>query len=172
MDIYQTKLLTAVFAAALLAGCASTDISDDTAVAIAAEQAAADTAAEEEAARKTAEVAASLQSIFYFDFDQATLSAETRAALDAQIAVLKNSNAKVRLEGHADERGTREYNMALGERRLTQLPIIWLSTEWLAIVLKLSAMVKSARWYLVQMIQSGAKIAALNLNSFQCLKTI
>ena len=95
--------------------------SDDTAAAIAAEQAAAEAAAtkaaEEEAARKAAEEAASLQSIFYFDFDQATLSADTRAALDAQIAVLKDSNAKVRLEGHADERGTREYNMALGERR-------------------------------------------------------
>ena len=31
--------------------------------------------------------------------------------------MLKNSTAKIRLEGHADERGTREYNMALGERR-------------------------------------------------------
>ena len=121
MEIYKTKLLGAVFATALLVGCASTDTSDDTAAAIAAEQAAAEAAAtkaaEEEAARKAAEEAASLQSIFYFDFDQATLSADTRAALDAQIAVLKDSNAKVRLEGHADERGTREYNMALGERR-------------------------------------------------------
>jgi peptidoglycan-associated lipoprotein len=45
------------------------------------------------------------------------LSADTRAALDAQIEVLRNANTKVRLEGHADERGTREYNMALGERR-------------------------------------------------------
>ena len=121
MEINKTKLLSAAFAATLLVGCASTDTSDDTAVAIAAEQAAAEAAAtkaaEKEAARKAAEAAASLQNIFYFDFDQATLSADTRAALDAQIAVLKDSNAKVRLEGHADERGTREYNMALGERR-------------------------------------------------------
>ncbi len=122
MEINKIKLLSAIFAATLLVGCASTDTSDDdAAAAAAAEQAAAEAAAmkaaEDEAARKAAEAAANLQTIFYFDFDQATLSAETRAALDAQVAVLKDSNAKVRLEGHADERGTREYNMALGERR-------------------------------------------------------
>lgn len=123
MEIYKIKLLSAIFAATLLIGCASTDTSDDAAAvaAVAAEQAAVEAAAmkaaEEEAARKAAEAAASLETIFYFDFDQATLSADTRAALDAQVAVLKDSNAKIRLEGHADERGTREYNMALGERR-------------------------------------------------------
>jgi len=58
-----------------------------------------------------------LQYVFYFDFDQSTLSPETRAALDAQASVLRSANGPVRLEGHADERGTREYNLALGERR-------------------------------------------------------
>lgn len=58
-----------------------------------------------------------LQYVFYFDFDQSQLSPEIRAALDAQAAVLRNSNTPVRIEGHADERGTREYNLALGERR-------------------------------------------------------
>ncbi|WP_085759257.1 peptidoglycan-associated lipoprotein Pal [Oceanicoccus sagamiensis] len=122
MEIKKIQLLSALLAAALLVGCASTDTSDDdAAAAAAAEQAAAEKAAmeaaEAEAAAKAAEAAANLQTVFYFDFDQATLSADTRAALDAQVAVLKDSNAKVRLEGHADERGTREYNMALGERR-------------------------------------------------------
>jgi peptidoglycan-associated lipoprotein len=117
------KLLAAFFSCALLAGCASNQTDDAAAEAAAAEaarQAAeAQAIAEAQAAaeRAAAEAAANLQTIFYFDFDQATLSAETRAALDAQVAVLKNSGAKVRLEGHADERGTREYNMALGERR-------------------------------------------------------
>ena len=121
MEINKITLLTAVFAASLLVGCASTDTSDDIAAAAAeqaaAEQAAAEAAAEEEAARKAAEAIAKLQTIFYFEFDQATLSADTRAALDAQVAVLKDANTNIRLEGHADERGTREYNMALGERR-------------------------------------------------------
>ena len=55
--------------------------------------------------------------VVYFDFDKSTLRSETRRVLDAHIAVLKTNNHKVRLEGHTDERGTREYNMALGERR-------------------------------------------------------
>jgi peptidoglycan-associated lipoprotein len=58
-----------------------------------------------------------LQYVFYFDFDQSALNPETRAALDAQASVLRNQSGAVRLEGHGDERGTREYNLALGERR-------------------------------------------------------
>jgi len=126
MEMNKTQLLGAILASVLLVGCAGNDTVEDTADAdrIAMEQAdaqaAADRAAAEqaEAARLAAEEAvANLQTVFYFDFDQATLSADTRGALDAQIAVLNNNSNKVRLEGHADERGTREYNMALGERR-------------------------------------------------------
>lgn len=58
-----------------------------------------------------------LKYVFYFDFDQATLDEETQMQLDAQAARLRNTHDIVRLEGHADERGTREYNLALGERR-------------------------------------------------------
>jgi peptidoglycan-associated lipoprotein len=55
---------------------------------------------------------------FYFDFDQYTLKAEAQAPLAAHAAFLAaNPSAKIRIEGHCDERGTTEYNMALGERR-------------------------------------------------------
>ena len=54
---------------------------------------------------------------FYFEFDKAVLTSEARAALDIHAQRLRGGNRQVRLEGHADERGTREYNMALGERR-------------------------------------------------------
>lgn len=54
---------------------------------------------------------------FYFEFDSAVLKPEARAALIAHAEYIRNNNASVRLEGHADERGSREYNMALGERR-------------------------------------------------------
>ena len=60
---------------------------------------------------------APLETIVYFDFDQATLKPETRALLLAHADRLKSSGAATRLEGHADERGSREYNIALGERR-------------------------------------------------------
>lgn len=58
-----------------------------------------------------------LETVFYFDFDKATLRPESRAALQQHAANLRSNPQRVRLEGHADERGTREYNMALGERR-------------------------------------------------------
>lgn len=64
-----------------------------------------------------ADEAVMLETVFYFDFDQSVLTSATRAALDEQAAALRGSNAAVRLEGHADERGSREYNLALGERR-------------------------------------------------------
>jgi peptidoglycan-associated lipoprotein len=59
----------------------------------------------------------SLTRVYYFDFDNADLRPDSQAALDRSIAALKNSSARIRLEGNCDERGTREYNMALGERR-------------------------------------------------------
>ncbi len=61
--------------------------------------------------------AGGVATVFYFDFDKATLPSEARSALDKHARRLKNHPVEVRLEGHADERGTREYNMALGERR-------------------------------------------------------
>ena len=54
----------------------------------------------------------------FFDFDKYDLKPEARKALDRQAAWLKaNPSVTFTLEGHADERGTREYNLALGERR-------------------------------------------------------
>ena len=53
-----------------------------------------------------------------FGFDSSQLSAEAMATLDRQAAFLNAKPAyRVKIEGHADERGTREYNLALGERR-------------------------------------------------------
>jgi peptidoglycan-associated lipoprotein len=55
---------------------------------------------------------------FYFEFDKSDLNAEARDALVVHANDLKaNPGKRVRLEGHADERGTREYNLSLGERR-------------------------------------------------------
>ena len=54
----------------------------------------------------------------FFDFDKYDLKAEAQATLKRQAAWLKqNPNITVTVEGHCDERGTREYNLALGERR-------------------------------------------------------
>ncbi|AWJ89526.1 peptidoglycan-associated lipoprotein [Azospirillum baldaniorum] len=54
----------------------------------------------------------------FFGLDRYDLAPEARATLDRQASWLKQyPNVTVTVEGHADERGTREYNLALGERR-------------------------------------------------------
>lgn len=54
----------------------------------------------------------------FFELDRSELSQEARQTLDRQAAWLKQyASVRVTLEGHCDERGTREYNMALGARR-------------------------------------------------------
>lgn len=56
--------------------------------------------------------------IIYFEFDSAKLSDETVAILEAHgNFIAANGSVSVRLEGHTDERGSREYNIALGDRR-------------------------------------------------------
>jgi len=61
---------------------------------------------------------AGVQTVFYFDFDKSIVRPESREALAKHAEYLvSNPDARIVLEGHGDERGTREYNMALGERR-------------------------------------------------------
>lgn len=56
--------------------------------------------------------------VIYFDFDKSTVRPEFRSIIAAHATyVASSSSARVTLEGHADERGTREYNLGLGERR-------------------------------------------------------
>ena len=118
-----------VLAALLLSACSSTDtrVTSTTAPseASAAEEEAQKRAAIRQAERE-AQVAAQKQleetasdvgRVFYFDFDSSAMTDETLAQVDAHIAALMGNNRSVRLNGHTDERGTREYNLALGERR-------------------------------------------------------
>jgi peptidoglycan-associated lipoprotein len=56
--------------------------------------------------------------VVYFDYDSFTLKPEARAVLERNAAHLQaNKQFKVQLEGHTDERGGREYNLALGQKR-------------------------------------------------------
>ena len=59
-----------------------------------------------------------LSRAFYFDYDRAVVNPDDLAALEMHAAILRdNRSSSVVIEGHCDERGTREYNLALGERR-------------------------------------------------------
>ena len=54
----------------------------------------------------------------FFGYDSSDLDSDALELLQDQVAWLKqNSNVSITIEGHCDERGTREYNLALGERR-------------------------------------------------------
>ena len=69
-------------------------------------------AAETEAAR------AIIQEMIFFDFDKSAIAPQGEVALMKKLAVLRaNANVRIRVAGHADERGSVEYNRALGQRR-------------------------------------------------------
>ena len=72
----------------------------------------------EEQAQQTQVQEIEVQDRVLFAYDSAELSAEAKKILDTQVAWLKSDEAiKITIEGHCDERGTREYNIALGEKR-------------------------------------------------------
>jgi peptidoglycan-associated lipoprotein len=76
----------------------------------------------ERKAREAAELAnavkADLAAMINFEYDQATVRSSDQGILDRKAAILgANPNVRVQISGHADERGSDEYNLALGNRR-------------------------------------------------------
>ena len=97
---------------------------DSIAAARAAEAARA--AAERDAARREQDrlsrardqARATLEAVVRFDYDESVITAAAERILRAKLPILRNSpSVRLRLEGHADERGSTEYNLALGSRR-------------------------------------------------------
>lgn len=108
----------------LLGGCTSVGDKGDDDTPVAAEEDKKDETAkaegdEEGASMKLDDPASPLsQRVIYFEFDSSTIKDEYQEILAAHATYLTaNPTASIVLEGHADERGTREYNIALGERR-------------------------------------------------------
>jgi peptidoglycan-associated lipoprotein len=70
--------------------------------------------------RAAEEVRAMLATMVHFDYDKSDIRPDDAAALDAKVAILQvNANLRIRVHGHCDERGSDEYNLALGNRRAT-----------------------------------------------------
>jgi peptidoglycan-associated lipoprotein len=70
------------------------------------------------AARITAALLGEVATMIHFDFDKSDILADDRPVLDRKAAILgANTGLRVRVSGHADERGSDEYNLALGSRR-------------------------------------------------------
>jgi peptidoglycan-associated lipoprotein len=69
-------------------------------------------------ASEMANLRATLTAVVRFEYDQSDLRDDARAALDAKARILQaNPNVTLRIAGHTDERGSDEYNLALGQRR-------------------------------------------------------
>ncbi len=124
MTLIVFLVLTA-FSAAFITGCAekNTIVKDETVQeqkAPAAEEQAAPTPVLQEQSAKAEPATTTEVSIrdINFDFDQSSIRPDAREILKANADILlKKGAAKITIEGYCDERGTAEYNMALGERR-------------------------------------------------------
>ena len=76
------------------------------------------TARAEVVARAITATRSTVAEMIFFEYDQADLSAEARETLDAKLPILTaNPAVRIRIAGHTDERGSDEYNIALGQRR-------------------------------------------------------
>jgi peptidoglycan-associated lipoprotein len=75
-------------------------------------------AAEAERARAVAAARATLEEMVFFDYDMSDIRDDAAAVLRQKVAILRASpQVRLRIEGHCDERGSTEYNLALGNRR-------------------------------------------------------
>jgi len=119
------KLVTLIAAAFLLAACESSEDAGGTATTT-------DTATTSTTTAPTAiagptpgsqeDLVVNVGDRVFFDFDKSDLRPEARATVEALAVWMNNYPATtIALEGHADERGTREYNLALGERRANSI---------------------------------------------------
>jgi len=134
MNILPMLLVALLSAVLLLSGCGTTGETDAEATgggaaAGSAEDAAAASAASAEPAeampkeepkeqpKDPLEEGLLAQRVVYFDFDSSVIHDDSMSMLRAHAEYLSGNGTNLTLEGHADERGTREYNLALGERR-------------------------------------------------------
>jgi len=124
----MTQLILVLASAVVLAGCPKrpTTLPDSSGASTGNQGAAtsgAGNAGSQSGEQLTAEQAAlreleRLGMVIYFDYDRAEIKPEYVSVVAAHARFLNgNASRKVRLEGHADERGSREYNIGLGERR-------------------------------------------------------
>lgn len=125
----NNKFIIILLFTAFLFACESTPEKADDAVAVEDQGTSLDDAAEAQTYGTEEDDRSSMSSlddpqsllavrIIYFEYDSSDVKFEDRATVEAHAAYLiANPNTNMTLEGHADERGSREYNLALGERR-------------------------------------------------------
>jgi peptidoglycan-associated lipoprotein len=114
----RLKALSLLAAVSLLAACETAP--DNTGAGAGAGANATPPATTGNRAGSQQDLAATAGDRVYFSYDKSDITPEARKILENQAAWMKtNGSVTVTIEGHCDERGTREYNLALGERRAT-----------------------------------------------------
>lgn len=127
MKFRLSSLATALVAAAWLAGCASTNVSEPASGGTASSGGGSQPSAESKVttvntgSSNSTDVAAAeqrLASAIYFDFDSSLVKPEYNGTIDGYAKLMRRGGQeRLTVEGHADERGGHEYNLALGQRR-------------------------------------------------------
>lgn len=70
------------------------------------------------AQERLAQARSTIEERIHFDFDKSDILADDKSILDAKLPILRaNPNMRIRIEGNCDDRGSEEYNLALGQRR-------------------------------------------------------
>jgi peptidoglycan-associated lipoprotein len=116
MSIMQ-KMLGVMFAMVLVTGCSSQQSDEDKDGTDDSGLNGASTSGAGDRDGNWGSVSDQYGNVVYFEFDSSDIQPASEEMLNAYSKLLKNSGAHATLEGNSDERGTREYNMALGERR-------------------------------------------------------
>lgn len=132
LNTMKQKALVLALSVSVMAGCSSTATQEDGEYApidqsggsqvygggSAGDLSSTGMSGDQQGAGVTGEAALRDVRVFYFDFDRSDVKPEHQAALNAHARFMAmNPGVRIVLEGHGDERGTQEYNLALGERR-------------------------------------------------------
>ena len=110
-------LVISLFTSAIISGCSTTSNMAQEPEVQPTQEAPPEQAAIQAPAEPTPEPEITLQTTFYFDFDDATIRPDVRELIEAHAVRIKTESQAVRIEGYADERGTEAYNKELGQRR-------------------------------------------------------
>jgi peptidoglycan-associated lipoprotein len=111
------KLFMLIVAGFFLASCAATK-TEEGGIVDAASTSASSSSGGEITAGTQEDLIVNVGDRVFFEFDSSELTVDAQATLDAQAAwLMQYPDSNITVEGHADERGTREYNLALGDKR-------------------------------------------------------
>lgn len=136
MQNHKPRLISLLLAALVLAGCSTTSTEPVPEPEPVEQPAPVEAPAEPEPVQSDFDSAGNaidasgrpLSRTYYFDYDKSVIRPTDLASLEMHAQILRrNPDRSIVLEGHCDERGTREYNLALGERRADSIRSFLLS---------------------------------------------